>query len=313
MNYHLLTKKTLVAVALLSLAPILAMAQLDEFHTTGNMPIDFYGKAVDQDGRPLAGVKVRAEIMRVEQTAPTEGGVKLDKVDLESDQNGDFSIVNAKGRSVQVLSVTKKGYEVSPKAVATYGYYPDQAPRDPNSPVVFKMWKKQGAQPLAHLAWRGQITCDGQPMSFELQEKAQTDYGQMQIACTRTPLVSPPPGSGQFDYKFEITVVGGGIHTTEDEFMYLAPESGYTSSFTIERKAGDTNWNGKVPQQYYVKTADGHYGKLTVDWSAAFGSPTPLRWECFVNPTGSRNLEYDKLAEIRKHSSHPQLIHSPDE
>lgn len=291
--------------------PLALFAQLDEFHTTGNMPIDFYGRAVDQHGVPLAGVKVKVEILRVEQTSPTQGDVKLDQVDLESGEDGRFSILNAKGHSVHVLSVTKKGYEASPGPIATYGYYPGQARRDPDKPIVFKMWKKQGAQPLTHFAWHHLMPCDGTPSIVPLT--GTPGEGNVQICCTRNPLTSPPPGNGPFDYKFEISAMNGGIQATEDEFMYLAPESGYSPNVVIQEKAGDSGWQGRVKQGFYIKTSAGHYGRLTVDWYAAQNSPNYLELECYINPTGSRNLEYDKLGELRKHLSHPQFVHSPDE
>lgn len=304
-----LTMKKLAGVLLACLLPISAMAQQDEFYKTGNLPIDFYAKVVDQNGQPIAEAKVNLEIYAGHMTSATEGEMRQDKVTLKTDQNGEVALTDAKGVNLTVLSIDKKGYELSQKVNRTFGGNATPVVFTPDQPAIFTMWKKNGAQPLVHSAWRGLVACDGTQTSFAIQGTEEN----LQIACTRTPLTSPPPGNGPFDYKFEIALAGGGIKATSDEFTYLAPESGYSPSVTIGKKAGEAGWVGRVKQEFYIETADGHYGRLTVDWYAAQDSPTHLEWECFINPTGSRNLEYDKLAEIRKHSSHPQFIHSPDE
>ena len=57
--------------------------------------------------------------------------------------------------------------------------------------------------------------------------------------------------------------------------------------------ADDPKWdrNTPIPKEYYIKTPDGHFGNLRVEWDVAGQSPTILRWECWLNLSGSRNLE----------------------
>jgi hypothetical protein len=93
------------------------------------------------------------------------------------------------------------------------------------------------------------------------------------------------------DPFYIIKVLGGGILGTDDEFTYWAPESGYESSLTISQKAGDPNWHSRVNHEFYIKTSEGHYGRLTVDWYGSQQNPTHLDWNCSINPSGSRNLE----------------------
>jgi hypothetical protein len=95
-----------------------------------------------------------------------------------------------------------------------------------------------------------------------------------------------------FTYKLEISIRDGGIQPTEDEFTYKAPENGYAPSVTIERKPDDPKWGGGLKQEFYIKTAKGEYGRLSVEWDAGHRpAPTPLKWESSINPSGSRNLE----------------------
>ena len=101
----------------------------------------------------------------------------------------------------------------------------------------------------------------------------------------------PRPRVHPFDYSFEIAVLGGGIQQARDEFTYWSPETGYQPTVTISQRAGDTNWYGRVTEEFYIKTADGQYGRLSVDWYASQQSPTHLDWNCSINPSKSRNLE----------------------
>jgi hypothetical protein len=88
-----------------------------------------------------------------------------------------------------------------------------------------------------------------------------------------------------------VKIHDGQIRATDDEFMYLASENGYVASVAVKQVASDPNWNGNAKQDFYFRTADGHYGCLTVNWYNWQTSPTVLEWNCHINPTGSRNLE----------------------
>jgi hypothetical protein len=74
-------------------------------------------------------------------------------------------------------------------------------------------------------------------------------------------------------------------------WAYVAPESRYSPTLNIGQKADATNWVGKVKQEFYIKTAEGHYGRLSVDWYTPQTTPTHFEWDCSINPSGSRNLE----------------------
>jgi hypothetical protein len=59
---------------------------------------------------------------------------------------------------------------------------------------------------------------------------------------------------------------------------YLAPENGYSPSFTVAQKVDDPKWRVGVTQEFYIKTADGHYGRLFVDWYAWQTPPVHMEW-----------------------------------
>jgi hypothetical protein len=283
--------KTLVCALIACLLPTLSNAQQNIPVNPVNIPINFYGKVIDQEGKPVVGAKVNLE---VQANYFDENRSEQKQFPLETDQNGNFTLTGAYGAIVKVLSVEKEGFELTKKVKRGYSYtLPAEFQPDPNNPVVLKTWKQQGKEPLAHSLWHGKVVCDGTTNRFDLISGRPSPEGNLEIVCVRTPLKSPPPGNGRFDYKFEITVIGGGIRPAQDEFTYLAPEGDYSKSLTFSQKADDPKWDSKIPipKEYYLKTADGHYGMLFVDWYAAQNSPTHLEWNISINPSGSRNLE----------------------
>jgi len=292
MNTHRFIMKTVIAIMLSCLLPALLIAQTDDPHITGNVPISFYGKVVDQNNQPISDVKVQLEIRVGKFTSPTTSKEKWVPISLASDANGNFTLADVKGSFVQFKVVEKNGYKLLPKQVkAGFMYYPETFHADSNNPVVFKMWKKHGEEPLVDSAWHGNIACDGTLMTFDLQNGKQDKDGSLQITCTRVPLDIVPRENKRYDYNLQIAIVGGSIQSTDDEFTYLAPEGGYVPSLTLGAKAEDPKWAGNVKQEFYIKTADGHYGRLSIDWYAELTSPTHFEWNCTINPLGSRNLE----------------------
>ena len=129
---------------LMSLLPVVTLAQL---RNPINIPLSFYGRIVDQDDKPLVGVRVKLEA-RAEYFEENRSEVK--PYALETDKNGNFTLTGAVGSTVNILSITNEGYELSAKVkrgyVYTWGgdmFHPDAA-----NPVIFKMWKKGIKEPL---------------------------------------------------------------------------------------------------------------------------------------------------------------------
>jgi hypothetical protein len=293
-------KQILLYIAVSLFFPLSAFAQLDdEFHGRQNATINFYGKVVDQDGNPLEGAKINIDIIvgewRVvpENSSQTFVGTRIDKLTVQSGSDGAFHLLDFTGHGIEIKSVKKDGYRLSLKAVRSYAYSATAEPFHPdaNNPVVFRMWKSQGKLPLAGSAWKGNVSCDGTTNRFDMLHGKRNDNGSLQILCMRAPLNIIPREGHRFRYSLEISVIGGGIVTTSDEFTYVAPESGYQSITTIEHKPTDTDWKGDISQEFYIKTAEGNYGRLSVNWYAWQENPTHLDWNCSINPSGSRNLE----------------------
>jgi hypothetical protein len=86
-----------------------------------------------------------------------------------------------------------------------------------------------------------------------------------------------------------LAVPGGGLVRTNEEFAFLAPESGYEPSFEINMLADRPDWNSQVDLKFYYLLRDGRYGRMT--FSMIAGGQHFCMIDSVLNPSGSRNLE----------------------
>ena len=254
-----------------------------------NIPITFYGKVVDQNERPVESARVSFDLV-ISHFDQLDTETK--PVSLMTDHSGLFTAAGFTAYGFNGISITKEGCKFSQRAPRSFVFGAGADYKsDPTKPTVFRMWRSSGMERLVAPSWRGKMACDGRTNRFVLSTGQPSTAGDFEIVCWKNPLNVPPPGNAHFDYKCEIAVVGGGIRPTDDEFTFLAPDSGYVPFFNVDRKKNDQVWKGSVKQEFYIKTADGHFGWLLVEWYAWQTPPTIFRWECAINPSGSRNLE----------------------
>ncbi len=297
-----------VALFILQAVPLLAQnlsamaketpAEKFEREQLGNVPVALHGRVVDQANQPLDGVVVRLELRVGYMRTPTEGHTRWDIVELTTNPNGLFTLANRKAGHVNVVGLEKSGYEPSSKNPKIFGFAASNLPRhvpDPQKPVVFRMYKLLGAEPMIFVRQTGGIPCDGTSTNFDAFTGLRTSSNHnFKVTFTRVPL---HPTKGQrYDNTLKLEIIGGGILATDDEFTYLAPEEGYEPSVTIERKAGDPAWDRYITRCFYFKTKEGYYGRMKVELATFFEPPpTQFGYESWINPSGSRVLEYDPL------------------
>lgn len=92
--------------------------------------------------------------------------------------------------------------------------------------------------------------------------------------------------------RLRITVEGGGIQITEGEFPFLAPEANYRFAIEINMdKDSKSDLTHRDFQCYFFVNQPRIYGRLK---SRVPGfSKESLVIDYWINPSGSRNLEYD--------------------
>jgi hypothetical protein len=248
-------------------------------------PIEFHGKVVDENTNPVAGAKVCFRWVEV----PTPEGNRTAMT--ESDTEGLFSLQGARGPDLAV-SVSKEGYYTTREnhPPFKYGFFanPDFSP-DPKNPILFHLRKRGAPEPLVGLNRSYRIPRDGTPVSIDLTTgaTATSETGNFTVRCWTN---DQGKKSGEkYDWRCVLTVPGGGIVYTDEEFAFLAPEKDYRPSLEIAMPADRSDWNSQVDLNFYFRLADGHYGRMT--FSMIAGGHHFCMVDSVLNPSGSRNLE----------------------
>lgn len=252
-------------------------------------PIDFYGKVVDQAGDPVVGANVFFQWNNLNGT---------ESKTVSSDIDGLFSLVGEEGKflAVKVKITGYYSYSDNPYGFHYAGEDVNFVP-DPNQPIVFRLQKKGQAEPLITADFPGfakivQFQHDGTPVKLDLlRGKEVASGGQLRLQFWRAPIEKT---TRVFNWRCHLSVVGGGFLETEEEFNFMAPEDGYEPSIEIEMPVSDEQWKGAVRRKYYFRLADGRYGRIEFYVLARNGVFTV---KSAINPSGSRNLEYDKAVQ----------------
>ncbi len=264
--------------------------------------LTFYGKVVDQYGQPVVGARILGRTL-LYVSMDASGG---DSYYTDSDADGLFKFVGIHGASLTVTP-QKAGYEYNPRLPPnwTENYVPD-----PANPMVFTMWKTQGAELLIQDEKFYGLNPDGRTNTIDLVKGIATGRpipeGDLQVSIQR------PAGNnlrGKFDWSFSIEILGGGLVEAPDSYLNLAPENGYQPKYTFTMSASDPNWQEELQDKiFYIKSREGKiYGYIKITAIPNYNDTSALDIKSFVNPAGSRNLEQDPKMVIRAGSPDAKL------
>lgn len=200
-------------------------------------PINFYGKVVDESSNALSEVSVGYTWSDLSPRGTSTNHIA-------TDASGLFSI-HETGKRISI-TVSKDGYYSSRRDWNSYEYAnPADGlfKPDAGNPVLFHLRKKGQAEPLIHGQKLFGSRVDGTLTYIDLTRgKAQlAPAGDLTLSCTR----SARNTEGKFDWSFALSVPDGGLMESTNEFMLVAPTDGYQSTFTINHKAGDSDWVAK--------------------------------------------------------------------
>jgi hypothetical protein len=270
-----------------------------------NMPIEFYGKVIDQDGNPIPSVKVILSVRWTHELMPGAARDEFNRFQLTTDAQGLFTLRGTVGSLLSVVALEKDGYDPSPRGMRQSFWYWAVTPdvkynADEHQPEVFRMWKKSGAESLIRKGIAAALLYDGSPTILDLVEGSVGTSGDLRVMLVRNPhhIVL-----GQRNYEWTLTIESsdGGLIASNDEQMYRAPSSGYQRQIVVQMAASDPNWSDESSFNLFVKLRGNLYGRAEV--KALIGSDrttTPFYITSFINPSGSQNLEYDSLIDIQK-------------
>jgi len=248
-------------------------------------PISFYGKVVDEkDGTPIAAATAKlwtADKIFQDPTNYTK----------TTDAKGLFSLTMVHGLAVGI-AVSKEGYYQIPKSYGNYGYAPGQPSSGPRptreNPAIFMLRKKGVGVHLLVKSFNGHLPANGTPVDVDLEagKVVPSNTGDFRMELWSNYNSQEP--NNPYDWKYQISVPGGGLITRTDDLDFMAPSDDYqtTDEATYSYTADPSNYLRDLDKKYFVKLADGKYASITISMGRSFNILA------YINPTpGDRNLE----------------------
>jgi hypothetical protein len=196
-----------------------------------NVPIEFWGKVVTQDGTPISGAIIASTIRHWNLPSPLTVSSEHIKSRVTSGAEGLFHFAGETGDVLEIDSIEKQDYEIEPSIKRSYGYNTSEKFRaNPDSPAIFRMWLTTIKEPLVTHEARCSLVPDGTPIIIDLVKGTTTDTaderGDLRVWIKRQ---SDIKLGQRYDWACEIMVPTGGLLSETDEYssMYLAPPEGY--------------------------------------------------------------------------------------
>ena len=248
--------------------------------------IVFFGKVVDQNELPVVGARVTYTVhhLNFHGNAPIEGPL--------TDNNGRFEI-QTQGPSITVSVSHPQFYEgkeaerqIDYGDTITAHQFSPKPSRE--SPTLFKLVRKGEAETIIHVPSKEiRLPLDGR--SVEVSLGASSLAVSLRLHSTSAAL--EPNEFRHFDWSLGLAVSDGGLVERLNSLDFQAPENGYVPKIEIQMvSTGNLQWSSRINKEYFVRFANGRYGRFQITVSGETGF---CRFESYLSPSGSRNLEVD--------------------
>jgi hypothetical protein len=263
--------------------------EMDKLAPEDKASMDTYGKVVNQDGRPVVDAKVRGFLEFKEMNIDEEH-------DTTTDAQGRFQFLGLHGKGLAMVP-EKEGFEFNSNILPNVNRPSNYLP-NPDSPLIFTMWKLRGPEPMKHIQMHSYISCDGGITRFDLLTGKKDTDGDFSVSLSRSPTNIAPNKPFNWSVTFEVT--NGGLKGITNIYPYEAPLDGYQSRITFDFPTNAPQWSSLFTPSFYFKSKDGNvFGRMTIKIMANFQPPPTLfDAEIYANPGGSRILEFDPKKQI---------------
>jgi hypothetical protein len=247
------------------------------------MPINFYGRVLDENEHAVVAAKVHAQW----SDFSANGASSEESL---TDAQGVFSITGKTGRGI-TIRVAKEGYYTPKRQQTSFDYagFWEANYYEPDSarPVTFHLRKKAGREALVAGETQPPLSANGSSTKVDLLNGGQVSTnGQMEIMAVTNTEKYPPR---VFDWKASIIVPDGGLIEHDLEFPFEAPEEGYKSKIEFSMPADAGDWKRSIEKGYFIRFGTPpKYGRIHVRFN---GASQKVFISYTVNPSGSRNLE----------------------
>lgn len=263
------------------------------FSMAFNTPINFWGKVIDENGKPVPGALVKLGTA----DRPWETGSSYERT---TDGSGLFSITGVKGLSISV-DVSKDGYYQTSRSRGQISYAQPSGNKEPmptsDNPTVFELRTMGKTVPLIRVTDRAvRVPKDGAPVEVNLATGQTVPSGQggLKVECWTDD--QNKDAQGQYTWRCRLSVPGGGLLERTDQYAFEAPADGYKSS--VELVPSPEKWSDHAEQEYFVKLTDARYARI--NFRVRTGGEHFFVIESYLNPTSDdRNLEFNPAKAVK--------------
>lgn len=240
--------------------------QRTPFGSINHVAINFYGQALDQDGKPVADALVSGGLRRNYGFSGESGRT----VQTRTDDKGFFKFEGLKGESLGIR-VTKTGYrQAMTKTHFIYSHFwpPEQRHvANANAPTIFRMWKLKGSEPLLPIGQRFRFTPSEGALRWDIIEGKRVDHGgDLLISVKRGAGVASQ--RNPVDWEATLQAIDGGLIETDFQTLdvtFEAPAEGYVPEHKREFRSGDRSWKDSFQSYFLMKSRGGKvYAKFGV-------------------------------------------------
>jgi hypothetical protein len=259
----------------------------DEWRT----PIRFYGKVLDENSNSVPGAQIDFSWTDLSLTGNSQA-------QASSAHDGSFSLEGVTGKNL-IVRVSKEGYYTLQPFGLAFNYAGEQHnfSGDKHNPIIFALKRKAEADALIHFSKSFKVPKNGDPVEIDLCQAKQVapGSGDLRVQCwTRDDLIND---KGRYDWKCRVSINGGGLIVSTNEFEFNAPQDDYVNADEIRMMASlNESWFRFERRRYFAKLRNGNYCRLSLEM-IAFNDHF-FKLDCYVNPTGSSKLEFDPSKEI---------------
>ncbi len=247
------------------------------------MPIAFFGRVVDQTGAPIEGATVGVSLNYA-------GGSR--QWNLVSGEDGVFSLEGLTGKSL-IISVSEKGCLSTSGWIRGFEYAEFFSPKfhvaDKENPVVFRLQRLIQPEPMHKFSVRVPLSPNGPSRSVDLSNGKLGEVGDLSFLGT-----IKWSRSGPIE-QMDLIVTGARgtvVVGSDDEFLFAPPAGGYVNELRLSLLRANSLQGGM-----YVITGERKFGAIKLQ-AQNWGQDVVVDLEIFLNPSGSRNLEFDHNLQI---------------
>lgn len=260
-----------------------------KIHDAQSKYITFYGKVIDQQGQPVPNAQVLYAATSPHANSSGSGGKLTDK-------DGMFLIDDARGAVLGIDKIIVPGYEFNIPMFTNFFAYKESSKAllwtdhlNPETAYVFEGWKIENGYPLtSHAKTTYGFELDKTySMDFrtsnkkEVKHLGKNDVLDLQVLFERNDEADT--------WSLSLKVPDGGLLGVSDQYMNLAPETGYQQTLTFNGGRRDLS----ISVNFYIKSR-GDYGRLLVEIAPYMRIGSALIIDHVMNLEQGRNLEYKK-------------------